>query len=96
MRLMLYVTLLALTGCGLKNIARSELPDQSTAVLPKVQVIERIVYVKVPPRLTQQEPVPEGPIDQCFEVAAARRAVIERQNARAAETAAIQGTEVKP
>lgn len=66
------------------------------AVAPQPVVVERRVYVPIPSRLTQTEPVPEGPIAQCFDVAAQRRAVIERQNARAEQVRAIQGTEVKP
>lgn len=96
MRAMLIMALLMLAGCGNQDAVRGELPPAASAVVPKVQIVERVVYVKVPDRLTPQEEVPEGPIAQCFDVAAARRAVIERQNARAAEVRAIQGTEVKP
>lgn len=66
------------------------------AVSPEPVVVERRVYVSIPAELTRTEAVPEGPIAQCFDVAAQRRAVIERQNARAEQVRAIQGTQVKP
>lgn len=66
------------------------------AVAPEPVVVERRVYVSIPPSLTRTEAVPEGPIAQCFDVAAQRRAVIERLNGRAEQVRAIQGTEVKP
>ncbi|GGD45740.1 hypothetical protein [Pseudoxanthomonas indica] len=95
MRILIVLIVSALLSACRSGV-RPDLPEASTAVLPKVQIVERIVYVKIPERLTKQEAVPEGPIAQCFDVAAARRAVIERQNARAAEIATIEGTEVKP
>ena len=66
------------------------------AVAPEPVVVERRVYVSIPASLTRSEAVPEGPIAQCFDVAAQRRAAIERLNGRAEQVRAIQGTEVKP
>lgn len=66
------------------------------AVTPEPVVVERRVYVRIPAALTRTEAVPEGPITQCFEVSAQRRAVIERLNGRAEQVRAIQGTKVKP
>jgi len=40
--------------------------------------------------------VAEGPIPMCYDVAAKRRAAIERLNSRMEQIEAIQGTEVKP
>jgi hypothetical protein len=87
----------ALTGCVAgKGVTQGQLPEARTAVLPKVQIVERRVYVKIPPHLTKRSAVPEGPIPQCFEVAAQRRQVIEEQNARLEKIDTIQGTEVLP
>lgn len=66
------------------------------AVSPEPVVVERRVYVTIPAALTRTEPVPEGPIAQCFDVAAQRRAVIERLNGRAEQVRAIEGSEVRP
>lgn len=85
-----------LTGWGGCGKLRPDLPPAATAVQPKVIYVDRLVYVPVPPHLTRQEPVPEGPITQCFDVGARRRAVIVGQNARFQAISEIQGTEVKP
>lgn len=87
------VLVLGLSAC------RDTKPDSTPAmcaVSPQPVVVERRVYVAIPAELTRTEAVPEGPIAQCFDVAAQRRAVIERQNARAEQVRAIQGTQVKP
>jgi hypothetical protein len=88
---------MALAGfgsCG-KN-AKPDLPPADTAVLPQTVIVERRVYVSVPEELTRPEPIAEGPINQCFEVASKRRAAQERSNARFKAISEIQGTEVKP
>lgn len=94
LRLLSVVALAALpAACGLTKPSAS--PVQC-AVAPEPVVVERRVYVTIPAALTRTEAVPEGPIAQCFDVAAQRRAVIERLNGRAEQVRAIQGTEVKP
>lgn len=92
---LLIVTALAglLAACG---PARPDAGPVQCAVAPEPVVVERRVYVPIPAALTRTEPVPEGPIGQCFDVAAQRRAVIERLNGRAEQVRAIQGSEVKP
>lgn len=87
---------LALAACGDRGRVRADLPDPGTAVAPEVVVVERIVYVPIPAAITRPEPIAEGPIAQCFEVAAKRRAALERANAKLAQCAAVQGTEVEP
>jgi len=97
MRALLFLlSALLLTGCGRVGKLQPDLPPAGGAVQPKVMYIDRLVYVPVPAHLTRQEPVPEGAITQCFDVAAKRRAVIVGQNARLKAIADIQGTEVKP
>ena len=86
---------LAFSACAGREV-KPDLPPVETAVIPQVHTVQRIVYVPVPPNLTRQEDVPEGPITQCFDVAAQRRAVIQRQNARLKAIGEIQGTGVKP
>lgn len=96
LRLLTIVALGAgLAGCGPKKLDTGHCPV-SVAVAPQPVLVERRIYVPIPARLTQTEAMPEGPIAQCFDVAAQRRAVIERQNARAEQIRSIQGTEVKP
>lgn len=71
-------------------------PSPGVAVRPEPVVVERRVYVPVPPRLTEREPIAEGPIAMCFDVAAQRRAAVERANAKLEQIEAIQATGVKP
>lgn len=80
-----------LTACP--GPVRPDLPE-GPGVAPEVVVVERRVYVGIPAHLTAQQPIAEGPIAQCFSVAAARRAAIQTGNANLREIAAIQGTAV--
>lgn len=97
MRVLVFLmSALLLTGWGGCGKLQPDLPPAGEAVQPKVMYVDRLVYVPVPAYLTRQEPVPEGAITQCFDVAAKRRAVIVGQNARLKAIAEIQGTEVKP
>lgn len=95
-RLLTAATLAAgLAACGDDNV-RPDLPDAGQVVRPEVVIVERRVYVPVPSELTRPVPIAEGPISQCFSVAAARKKAAEVANARLAEIAAIEGTEVEP
>lgn len=89
------VATLALTACG-HDTVKPDLPGVDTVVAPKIVYVDRIVYVRVPPALTQPEPMAEGPIAQCFTVAAERRAALDRCNSKLKRIDAIQGTEAKP
>ena len=94
--LILLLSVLLLTGWGGCGKLQADLPPAGGAVQPKVMYVDRLVYVPVPAHLTRQEPVAEGPITQCFDVAAQRRAAQERLNSRLKAISEIQGTEVKP
>lgn len=94
LRLLMVMCVVALLA-ACHRIKSSPAPTQC-AVSPEAVVVERRVYVPIPTALTRTEAVPEGPIAQCFDVAAQRRAVIERLNGRAEQVRSIQGTEVKP
>ena len=97
MRVLVFLlSALLLTGWGGCGKLQPDLPPADGAVQPKVIYVDRLVYVPVPGHVTRQEPVPEGAITHCFDVAAKRRAVIVGQNARFKAIAEIQGTEVKP
>jgi hypothetical protein len=74
---------------------KPDLPE-GPAVLPQVVTVERVRYVAIPAHLTQELPVAEGPLSQCPDVAARRRADQEKLNSRLRQIRAIQGTEVKP
>ena len=88
--------LLVLAGCCReRHDLKPDLPGAGTVVAPEVVVVEKRVYVPIPGNLTA-EPIAEGPISQCFQVAAERRAALERANAKIAQCAAVQGTEVEP
>jgi len=88
------VLLFALAGCASKG-AKPDLPP-STPITPEIVIVERKVYVAIPASLTQEQPIAEGSIAQCFHVAAQRRAALVKANARLREIGAIQGTAVKP
>ena len=59
---------------------------------PVVEVIERHVFVTIPPCLTAKEAMPEGQLSALPDVAAQRRALISKLLARMEAIAAIQGT----
>ncbi len=91
----IFALCLTLAACGHDQV-KPDLPGASTVVTPKIIYVDRIVYVKVPSKLTGPEPVAEGPIAQCFTVAAARRAALGRCNSKLKSIEAIEGTEVEP
>ena len=87
---------LLLAACGRdRDDVRPDLPA-SDGVAPEVVIVYRDRYVPIPAHLTQPMPIAEGSIAQCFDVAAQRKAEQVKGNARFAEIAAIQGTEVEP
>lgn len=92
--LILLATIALLAAC--KPQTRPDLPGLDAAVSPTVVTVERVVYVAIPAHLTQREPIAEGPIAQCFDVAAQRRAALERANSKLTQISRIQGTEVQP
>ncbi|MEN5208021.1 hypothetical protein ABE493_07845 [Stenotrophomonas terrae] len=93
---LLMCVLLVLMLAGATCQRKPEQPEQGVAVAPEPVVVERRVYVPVPRMLTRQEAIAEGPIPMCYDVAAQRRAAIERLNARMQQIQALQGTEAKP
>ncbi len=94
MRAMMMAAVIGITGCSGAPSRQDATP--SVAVAPSVVTIQRISYVKIPAELTRVEPIAEGPIAQCFDVAAQRRAALERANAKLRQIAQIQGTEASP
>jgi predicted small lipoprotein YifL len=92
--LLIFLAIALLAACG-RN-AKPDLPPAGGAVTPVVQVVERRVYVPIDDTLTRPEPIAEGPISMCFDVAAQRRAAIERGNAKLKAIGAKQGTVVTP
>jgi hypothetical protein len=95
MRILIILAALALLG-ACKDQVKPDLPGPGTVVTPTVVTIERVVYVAIPAGLTRPEPIAEGPIAQCFDVAAKRRAALERANSKLTQIGTIQGTEVHP
>lgn len=94
--LILLTLLLGLAACGDKGNVKPDLPGAGMVVQPKIVYVDRIVYVKVPSQLTAPQPIAEGPISECFTVAAARRKALQVCNANLQRIDAIEGTEVKP
>lgn len=95
MRILIILAAVALLS-ACKHQARPDLPGPGMAVAPTVVTVERVVYVAIPARLTRPESIAEGPIAQCFDVAAKRRAALQRANAKLTQISTIQGTEVQP
>ncbi len=87
-----------LTACrGDRDELRADLPTHCPAgSAPDVRFIERKVYVPIPATLTRREPIAEGTLAECPQVARDRRAALERANSRLQQIEAQQGTEVKP
>lgn len=91
--LILSLSTALLAGCP--GNTRPEAPPQ-VVVKPEVVTVTKRIYVPIEAALTEEEPIAEGPIAQCFSVAAQRRAGQQRANAKLRAIAAKQGTEVKP
>lgn len=89
------VLVLAFAGCS-KQVRKPDLPPVGAVVVPEVVTVVRERYVRIRPELTAQHPIAEGPLSQCPDVAAARKAELQKANAKLGEIAGVQGTEVKP
>lgn len=95
MRLFLIAVLVMLVaGCAGKT-TKPDVP-RGMIVEPKLVTVTKYVYVRVPDRLTSILPIAEGPVSQCLDVAAARKAQLQRCNADREEAGAIEGTGAKP
>lgn len=94
-RLLIVLLAVALLAACRKD-KKPDLPPASGAVTPVVQIVERRVYVPINKKLTEPEPIAEGPITMCFDVAAQRRAALVRANAKLKAIDATEGTAVKP
>lgn len=90
----LLLATLALAACQ-RGGHKPDLP-KGPAVVPQAVTVERVRYIAIPAYLTQEQPVAEGPLAQCPDVAAQRRAAIQKANSQLRRIRAIQGTEVKP
>lgn len=94
---LLIIALAALSLCAFGSCGRKpDAPDPGVAVTPEAVIVERRVYVPVPAALTKAEPIAEGPINQCFDVAAQRRAALERANGKLKAIGELQGSEARP
>lgn len=71
-------------------------PLAACPVRTEIVTVEKVRYVPIAARLTEPHPIAEGPLSHCPDVAAARRAELEKANAKLREIRAIQGTEAKP
>ena len=88
---------LLILAAGLAACASSgeALPDSRTAVQPVVQVVERYIYVPIDSVLTGTEFIAEGPLSMCPQVAAQRKAALQRCNAKLTQIGGQQGTAVE-
>ena len=94
------IQLLSLLACAALSACagRAAKPAAPLAcpVQTEIVTVERVRYVPIAARLTETHPIAEGSLSQCPDVAAARRAELEKANAKLREIHAVQGTEVKP
>ena len=86
--LLFMVLLVGCAGVGKKT------PPPEVISVPQLHVVEKHVYVRIPASLLEEEPVVEGDLAECPDVARHRRATIERLNAKLREIAHIHGTVV--
>lgn len=93
--LILAMLVLGSAACR-KDVRGADIPAQGAVVVPEVVTVVRERYVRIRPELTAQHPIAEGPLAQCPDVAAARKAELQKANAKLGEIAGVQGTEVKP
>lgn len=93
--LTLVLLVLAVAACK-RGAVKPDLPPTGTAVAPRVVPIYIDRYVRIDPALTVEEPIAEGPLAMCPDVAAARRAALVRANSRFRQISEIQGTPVQP
>lgn len=87
---LLSLTALLLSACA--GNGGTKLPSADGAVAPVVQIVERIVYVPIDSALTGLEPIAEGPLAMCPQVAAERRAALQRCNAKLRQIDQVDGT----
>lgn len=93
--LVVLILLGTLTACGQKRLVKPDLPD-ATPIAPTIVYVDRVRYVAVPKTLVEEQPIAEGPLSQCPDVAAARKKALKVLNAHMREIGLIQGTATKP
>lgn len=91
--LILAIIVVLLTGCP--GTVKPDLPT-STVVKPSIVYVDRYVYVPIKGELTIEQPIAEGPLSQCPDVGAARKASLQKVNSQLRQIHAIQGTPAKP
>jgi hypothetical protein len=93
MRILLILAVLLLASCA-STAHKPDLPTAATIVQPRVIYVDRVRYVAIKSELTIEQPIAEGPLSQCPDVGAARKASLKKVNAQLREIHAVQGTEV--
>jgi hypothetical protein len=91
--LILAAVVLLLTGCP--GQTKADLP-KDTVVKPTIVYVDRDVYVPIKSELTREQPIADGPLDQCPIVAHARKTSLQKANAQLREIGGIQGAPVQP
>lgn len=96
--LLLIAIAVLLMACGRnRDDLKPDLPPSCPAgAAAEVRIVERKIYVPIDSVLTRREPIAEGPLAECPQVARERRAALERVNSRLQQIESVQGTEVKP
>ena len=90
--LILFAAVAIAAGCAKRGMVKPDLPD-ATPVAPTIVYVDRVRYVAVPKNLVEEEPIAEGPLSMCPDVAAARKKSMKKLNAHVREIGLIQGTE---
>lgn len=85
---------MVLSACN-RHALKPDLPGAGAVVKPEIVYVDRYIYVPIKPELTREEPIAEGPLSQCPDVGAARKAALKRINARVREIGQVQGTEAQ-
>lgn len=95
MRAWLILPPLLLLGACAGSAHKPDLPTAATIVAPRIVYVDRVRYVAIKPALTAEQPIAEGPLQICPDVARQRKAALQKANAQLREIGAIQGTDVK-
>lgn len=89
------VALVMVAAAGCRKDIKPDLPD-GPAVAPTIVYVDRVRYVAIPANLTAEQPIAEGALTVCPDVASERKGALRKVNAQLREIRAIQGTAVKP
>lgn len=88
--LILVLATALLVGCKAAPV-KADLPRN--LIKPTIVYVDRYVYVPIKSALTEEQPIAEGPLDQCPIVAKQRKVSLLKANAQLRAISTVQGTD---